>query len=204
MDSTVVKIIAAGLIVFGLVGASRHQVASTANLDGHAVGAVGVGTAIVYNNNNKPDVSPDVERHPREKCPTGGWMQTDGKIKIRCNLCDPPWTASDEAPKEAPVEVAPVVPELPELPPQPEPESEPEDDSKKTLRELGLKWHTQNGKCCPDCTCQECNCRYPGQCLVEKNHGSDVTVYGQVCRGRFCQMVPIRTYSANKPMQVHR
>lgn len=200
MDSTVIKIIAASLIVFGLVGASRHQVASTANLDGHAVGAVSVGTAIVYNNTHKPDVSPDSERHARDKCPTGGWITHGDGHKTRCTLCDPPWTSSDEAPKEEPpVEVAPVVPELPELSPQPE-----VDDSKKTLKELGLSWKTPNGKCCPDCTCEVCNCRYPGQCLVERNAGQDVTIYNSVCKGRFCKMVPVRTYSANKPMQVHK
>lgn len=31
-------------------------------------------------------------------------------------------------------------------------------------------------KCCVDCTCKKCNCKYPGQCLVEANGGKPVKI----------------------------
>lgn len=31
-------------------------------------------------------------------------------------------------------------------------------------------------KCCVDCTCEKCNCVYPGQCLVEANGGKPVHI----------------------------
>jgi len=39
-------------------------------------------------------------------------------------------------------------------------------------------------KCCSHCICTSCECKYPGQCLIEKNHGWPV----KVCNGDICEV----------------
>jgi hypothetical protein len=41
-------------------------------------------------------IVPDTGTHPRDKCPTGGWVTQGDGHRTRCTQCDPPW--SSEAP----------------------------------------------------------------------------------------------------------
>ncbi len=72
----------------------------------------------------------------------------------------------------------------------------PPAERKRTFEEAHISWKTPNKKCCPDCTCEECYCMYPGQCLVEANGGNPVTKYTtkveRQCSNGTCRNVTVQ------------
>jgi len=41
-----------------------------------------------------------------------------------------------------------------------------------------------NNKCCAHCICDNCECKYPGECLIKKNNGWPV----KVCKDDICEV----------------
>ena len=47
--------------------------------------------AVAWNLSEKITDDPDGEKHKREECPTGGWIDQGDGHSSRCPSCDPPW-----------------------------------------------------------------------------------------------------------------
>lgn len=47
------------------------------------------------------------ETHAREDCPTGGWVGDAAGIRIRCGLCDPPYTSDAQDQNTSPSGITP-------------------------------------------------------------------------------------------------
>jgi hypothetical protein len=184
-------------LITSTIGCNRTAPTAEMPLHIRAASAVGLGFAIATEDDN---VNP-VKKVKRSECTvckgTGKYLSGDGISWVPCGYCEPPAT------------VEPSVKEEPKPEPEPKPQVEPApiiDDYHKPAPKKKLDLFSQ--KCCPDCTCADgdCNCVYPGQCLVEANKGKDVTVYEetQVCNRGVCRIVktPVRKYSANKKTQV--
>ena len=115
-----------------------------------------IASVIAKNNETTPTVV--VTKYKRSECPEckgkGVVTSGDGLHTSECNACVP-----DGSPSPSP-------------------------DVKPDRRRIFPNIFGDTGGCCEDCNCgAECECAYPGECLIKKNHGWPVTI----CSNNTCR-----------------